>query len=59
VTAVEITVEWRVNNLLDILVVRGRYGGTRLDDALLLAHRQTVPELGLSTPTSRQSPSAS
>jgi hypothetical protein len=59
VTAVEITVEWRVNNLLDILVVRGRYGGTRLDDALLLAHRQTVTELGLSTPTSRQSPSAS
>ena len=48
--AVEITVEWRVLNLIDVLVVRGREGGTRLDDALVLAHRQTVTELGLSTP---------
>jgi hypothetical protein len=48
--AVEFTVEWRVGNLVDVLVVRGREGGTRLDDALLLAHRQTVIELGLSTP---------
>jgi hypothetical protein len=47
--AVEFTVEWRVDNLLDVLVVRGRNGGTRLDDALLLAHRQTITELGLST----------
>ena len=47
--AVEFTVEWRVDNLLDVLVVRGRAGGTRLDDALLLAHRQTVTELGLAT----------
>ena len=46
VTVVEITVEWRVDNLLDILVVRGRDGATRPDDALLLAHRQTVIELG-------------
>ncbi len=44
---VEVTVEWRVDNLVDLLVVRGRNGGTRLDDALLLAHRQTVTELGL------------
>jgi hypothetical protein len=51
VMVIEITVEWRVDNLLDILVVRGRYGGTRPDDALLLAHRQTVIELGLTTPT--------
>lgn len=43
----EVTVEWRVGNLLDVLVVRGRYGGVRPDDALLLAHRQTVAELGL------------
>ncbi len=50
VRAIEITVEWRVDNLLDIVVVRGREGGTRLDDALLLAHRQTVTELGLATP---------
>jgi hypothetical protein len=48
--AVEITVEWRVGNLLDVLVVRGRSGATRPDDALLLAHRQTVMELGLATP---------
>jgi hypothetical protein len=47
---VEITVEWRVGNLLDVLVVRGRSGATRPDDALLLAHRQTVIELGLATP---------
>jgi hypothetical protein len=47
---VEITVEWRVGNLLDVLVVRGRSGATRPDDALLLAHRQTVIELGLTTP---------
>jgi hypothetical protein len=46
----EISVEWRVNNLLDILVVRGREGALRPDDALLLAHRQTVIELGLPTP---------
>lgn len=50
VAVIEITVEWRVDNLLDVLVVRGRNGGTRLDDALLLAHRQTTTELGLSTP---------
>jgi hypothetical protein len=50
---VEISVEWRVDNLVDILVVRGRNGATRLDDALLLAHRQTVTELGLSTPPAR------
>lgn len=49
--AVELTVEWRVANLIDVLVVRGRDGGTRLDDALVLAHRQTTTELGLSTPT--------
>jgi hypothetical protein len=53
VTAVQITLEWRVDNLVDILVVRGRAGATRPDDALLLAHRQTVLELGLSTPPPR------
>lgn len=53
VMAVEITLEWRVDNLVDILVVRGRAGATRPDDALLLAHRQTVIELGLSTPAPR------
>lgn len=51
VRLVEVTVEWRVANLVDVLVVRGRDGGTRLDDGLVLAHRQTVTELGLATPT--------
>jgi hypothetical protein len=51
VRVVEITVEWRVGNVLDILVVRGRDGGTRPDDALVLAHNQTASELGLATPT--------
>jgi hypothetical protein len=37
--AVQITLEWRNSNVLNLLVVRGRYGGTRLDDALVLAHR--------------------
>ena len=54
--AVEFTVEWRVANLVDVLVVRGRNGGTRLEDALLLAHRQTVDELGLATPVASGAP---
>lgn len=45
VELVEITVAWRVDNLLNLLVVRGRFGGTRPDDAFLLAHRQTTAEL--------------
>ncbi|MBJ7610603.1 MAG: hypothetical protein JF887_14440 [Candidatus Dormibacteraeota bacterium] len=60
---IEISVEWRVDNLIDLLVVRGRDGGTRADDALFLAHRQTATELGLATPTplppSSPSPSSS
>lgn len=44
IPVVQITVEWRVANLVDVLVVRGRYGGTRLDDALILAHRMTGNE---------------
>jgi hypothetical protein len=44
IPAVQITIEWRVANLIDLLVVRGRYGGTRLADALLLAHRMTTGE---------------
>jgi hypothetical protein len=47
--AVEITVEWRVGNLLDTIITRGRYGGTRLDDALALAGRQTANESGSSS----------
>ena len=42
--AVEITVVWRVRNLVNLMVARGRYGGTRLDDALVLAGLQTQNE---------------
>ena len=45
--AVEITIEWRVENLVNVIVARGRYGGTRLDDVLVLAARQTANETGL------------
>ena len=45
VQAVQITLEWRVANLVNIIVLRGRYGGTRLDDGLVLAHRTTTREL--------------
>ena len=44
--AVEITVVWRVDNLVNIIIARGRYGGTRLDDALVLAGLQTQNESG-------------
>jgi hypothetical protein len=44
ISVVQVTLEWRVSNLLNVLVVRGRYGGTRLDDALILAHRMTAKE---------------
>lgn len=43
-SAVEIIIEWRVGNLVNIIVARGRYGGTRLDDVLVLANRQTANE---------------
>jgi hypothetical protein len=42
--AVEIDVVWRVGNLVNIIIARGRYGGTRLDDALVLAGVQTQNE---------------
>jgi hypothetical protein len=45
-SAVEITVEWRVRNIVNIIITRGRYGGTRLDDALVLANLQTANEAG-------------
>jgi hypothetical protein len=44
VQAVQITLEWRVTNLLNVVVIRGRYGGTRLEDALILAQRVTATE---------------
>jgi hypothetical protein len=43
--AVQITLQWRVANVVALLQVRGRYGGTRLDDALALAHKQTSAQL--------------
>lgn len=43
--AVQITLQWRVANVVVLLQVRGRYGGTRLDDALVLAHKQTSTQL--------------
>jgi hypothetical protein len=42
--AVEIDVVWRVGNLVNIIIARGRYGGTRLDDVLTLAGVQTQNE---------------
>jgi hypothetical protein len=42
--AVEITVVWRLGNLVNIIIARGRYGGTRLDDVLVLAGVQTQNE---------------
>jgi hypothetical protein len=44
VRLVEATVTWRVANLVSVLVVRGRSGGTGLADALLLAHAQAAGE---------------
>jgi hypothetical protein len=46
IAAVEVTVVWRVGNLVNLMVARGRYGGTRLDDALVLAGLQTQNESG-------------
>jgi hypothetical protein len=48
-SAVEITVEWRVGNIVNIIIARGRYGGTRLDDALVLANLQTANETAATT----------
>lgn len=45
VQAVQVTLEWRVANVVVVLQARGRYGGTRLDDALALAHKQTSAQL--------------
>lgn len=45
IEAVQVSLEWRVANVVVVLQVRGRYGGTRLDDALTLAHAQTARQL--------------
>lgn len=49
IAAVQIIVEWRVTNAVVILTLQGRYGGTRLNDALTLAHQQTSAQLSLSS----------
>ncbi len=49
IPAVEITVVWRTGNLVNMIVARGRYGGTRLNDALVLAGLQNQNDSG-STP---------
>lgn len=45
VRAVEYTVEWRLGNLVSIVIVRGRDGGTQLSDALILAQHETQHEI--------------
>jgi hypothetical protein len=65
VEVVQITVVWRARNLVNSIVLHGRYGGARLDDALALAHKQNQNELNggpplptsSATPTPRGSPS--
>jgi hypothetical protein len=41
---VQVTVVWRVVNLVNELAVRGRLGGTGLGDAIVLAGRQSAAE---------------
>jgi hypothetical protein len=49
IQAVEITIVWRLDNLVNIIVARGRYGGTRLEDTLVLAAAQTRNESAAGT----------
>jgi hypothetical protein len=44
VQVVEATVIVRNANLVELVIVRGRVGGTSLDDALILAHRQLASQ---------------
>lgn len=44
VQVVEITVVTRHANLVEIVIIRGRQGGTSLADALILAHRQLATQ---------------
>ena len=45
VPLVEVTLTWRVANLVSVLVVRGRDGGTGLADALVLAHAEAAHQI--------------
>jgi hypothetical protein len=58
-SVIQITLEWRLGNILNVLVVRGRYGGARLTDALQLANKQTENELSGGSPRITPSPSSS
>jgi hypothetical protein len=42
VALVEVTLTWRTANVVSVLVVRGREGGSGLADALILAHAQAA-----------------
>jgi hypothetical protein len=57
-SVIQITLEWRLGNLVNIIVVRGRYGGARLTDALQLAGKQTANELSEGAPKITPSPTA-
>ena len=61
--AVEIDIVWRYLNALNVLVIRGRYGGARIDDAVAIAHQQASNEVGGGAPgpvvTATPAPSAS
>ncbi|MEA2672523.1 MAG: hypothetical protein QOG45_2743, partial [Chloroflexota bacterium] len=41
---VQVTVVWRVANLVNEMAVRGRLGGTGLGDAIAIARRQSAAE---------------
>jgi hypothetical protein len=41
---VQVTVIWRVANLVNEMAVRGRLGGTGIGDAVVIAHRQADGE---------------
>ncbi len=44
VEAVQYVIQWRTSNLVNTVLVRGRYGGTRLDDALAVAREQATAQ---------------
>jgi hypothetical protein len=45
VPAIQVTLLWRVANIVNVIVIRGRYGGTRVEDALPLARVITQREV--------------
>jgi len=58
----QFTVTWRLGNLVNVVIIRGRYGGARITDALTLADAQVNNELGevtfAPTPSPTPSPTA-